>query len=90
MWTSASVEHSDALRQWDPYLIAEQQLAKMQTGSIKKILKRIQIELDFVKYSEKMGYRNWFNKTHPNIPPHWQAQYTWQQFTYKINTQEMY
>lgn len=53
---------SDALRQWDPYLIAEQQLAKMQTGSIKKILKRIQIELDFVKYSEKMGYRNWFKK----------------------------
>lgn len=34
----------------------------MQTGSIKKILKRIQIELDFVKYSEKMGYRNWFKK----------------------------
>lgn len=46
-----------------PYLIAEQQLAKMQTGSIKKILKRIQIELDFVKYSEKMGYRNWLKKT---------------------------
>lgn len=62
----------------------------MQTGSIKKILKRIQIELDFDKYSEKMGYRNWLKKTHPNIPPHWQAQYTWQQFTYKINTQEMY
>lgn len=34
----------------------------MQTGSIKKILKRIQIELDFVKYSEKMGYRNWLKK----------------------------
>lgn len=46
-----------------PYLIAEQQLAKMQTGSIKKILKRIQIELDFVKYSEKMGYRNWYKNT---------------------------
>lgn len=35
----------------------------MQTGSIKKILKRIQIELDFVKYSEKMGYRNWYKNT---------------------------
>lgn len=30
-------------------LLHAEQLAKMQTGSIKKILKRIQIELDFVK-----------------------------------------
>lgn len=44
-------------------LLLNNNLQRCKQGPLKKILKRIQIELDFVKYSEKMGYRNWYKNT---------------------------